>query len=354
LSLERAANRRGLLIRSDTLFTDAIEQLLSGFPELDMAILDVQQGYETIPELQPEIIIVDESLPSQALDRVLALARGLRECRVIMLNPGRNDFVLVNSQRATVKEVGDLMNAIRGDVAGIDHDTSSADHLQRATEAHLRAGMYGFLARMFNHRPDMEFVRRLRVLGVDAFTFSTENELSPDVAQGLQEMGSFIEATSADPVERVEENLGVDWTRLFRGVRPGYGPPPPYEGVYSEGEADQTDVLQSIMRIYHEHSVDLDEKAGNRPDYIGIELDFLRHLSECEAEAWEQEKDENALEYQDAEKHFLINHLGRWVWKFCDLAIEEAKTDFYRGFIRLTKGVMNEEINPSNSFRYFD
>ena len=354
MSLERAVNRRGLLIRNNTLFTDAIEQLLSGFPELDMAILDVQQGYETIPELQPEIIIVDESLPSQALDRVLALARGLRECRVIMLNPGRNDFVLVNSHRATIKEVGDLMNAIHGDMAGIDLDSSSADHHQYATGAHLRAEMYGFLARMFNHRPDVEFVRRLRVLGVDSFTFSTETELAPDVAQGLQEMGFYIEATSADPEEKVEEDLAVDWTRLFRGVRPGYGPPPPYEGVYAEEGTDQGDVLQSIMRVYHEHSVDLDEKAGNRPDYIGIELDFLRHLGECEAAAWEQEEDESALEYQDAEKHFLINHLGRWIWKFCDLAIEEAKTDFYRGFIRLTKGVMNEEINPSSSFRNFD
>jgi TorA maturation chaperone TorD len=354
LSLERAVNRRGLLIRSNTLFTDAIEQLLSGFPELDIAILDVQQGYETIPELQPEIIIVDESLPSQELDRVLALARGLRECRVIMLNPSRNDFVLVNSHRATIKEVGDLMNAIHGDMAEIDLDTSSADHLRYATEVHLRAEMYGFLARMFNYRPDVEFVRRLRVLGVDAFTFSTENELAPDVAQGLQEMGSFIEATLADSVERVEEDLAVDWTRLFRGVHPGYGPPPPYEGVYTEEGINQTDVLQSIMHIYHEHSVDLDEKAGNRPDYIGVELDFLRYLNECEAEAREQGEDERALEYQDAEKDFLINHLGRWVWKFCDLAIEEAKTDFYRGFIRLTKGVINEEINTSNSFRYFD
>ena len=81
--------------------------------------------------------------------------------------------------------------------------------------------------------------------------------------------------------------------------------------------------------------------------YIGIELDFLRHLNECEAEAREKGEDQTACRIQEAEKRFMINHLGRWAWKFCDLAIEEAKTEFYRGFIRLTKGVLNEEIEPS-------
>jgi len=347
MSLGHAANRRGLLIRSDTLFTDAIEHLISGIPELDVTILDYQAGCDAIPELQPEIIIVDECLSPQALEQVLALARDLRECRVIMLSPARNDFVLVNSQRATVREVEDLMNAIRGESAGIDMDPYLADHFQAAHVARLRAEMFGFLAHMFNHRPDAEFVRRLRVLGVNAFALSTEDEITQDVSQGLQEMGFYLEVTSEDSEELVEQELGVDWTRLFRGIRPGYGPPPPYEGVYCEGEASPTEILQSVMRVYHEHAVDLNEKAANRPDYIGIELDFLRHLNECEAEAREKGEDQTARRVQEAEKRFMINHLGRWAWKFCDLAIEEAKTEFYRGFIRLTKGVLNEEIEPS-------
>ena len=348
MSLGHAANRRGLLIRSDTLFTDAIEHLISGIPGLDVTILDYQAGCEVIPELQPEIIIVDECLSSQALERVLALARGLRECRVIMLSPARNDFVLVNSQRATIREVEDLMSAIRGESVGLDRDPNLADHFQAANVARLRAEMFAFLAHMFNQRPDMEFVRRLRVLGVNAFTFSPEEEITQEVSQGLQEMGSYLEVTSEQPEEYVEQDLGVDWTRLFRGIRPGYGPPPPYEGIYRDKEANPTDVLQSVMRVYHEHSVDVDEKAANRPDYIGIELDFMRHLNECEAEAWEGGEDRTAHKVHEAGKLFMINHLGRWAWKFCDLAIEEARTDFYRGFIRITKGVLNEEIEPSN------
>jgi TorA maturation chaperone TorD len=346
LSEGGAAKRRGLLIRSDSLFTDAIEGLLTGFSELDITILDYQPGCEVIPELQPEVIVVDECLPPEDLDQVLGLARSLRECRVIMLNPARNDFVLVQSHRATIREVEDLMNAISGEINGMGPEVVSVDHQRYADEARLRAEMYRFLAHMFNQSPDSEFVRRLRVLGVSSFSLLTEDGLSPEVSRGLQEMGSFIEATSGAPEEQVKEELAVDWTRLFRGVSPTYGPPPPYEGVYEEGDQHQTEILQSVTESYLEHSVKVNENAANRPDYIGVELDFLRHLSECEAEVWEQKENQTALNYQEAGRRFLINHLGRWACKFCDLAIEEAKTDFYRGFLRLTKGVLNEEIEP--------
>ena len=346
LSEADAAKRRGLLIRSDSLFTDAIEGLLTGFAELDITILDYQLGCEVIPELQPEVIIVDECLPPEDLDQVLALARSLRECRVIMLDPARNDFVLVQSHRATIREVEDLMNAIRGEINGMSPELASVDHQRYADEARLRAEMYRFLTQMFNQRPDSEFVRRLRVLGVNSFSLSTEDELNPEVSRGLQEMGSFIEATSAAPEEQVKEELAVDWTRLFRGVSPSYGPPPPYEGVYIEGADSPSEILQTVVQTYHEYSVDVNKEAANRPDYIGIELDFLRHLNACESKAWEKGQDKTALGYQEAGRNFLLNHLGRWACKFCDLAIEDAKTDFYRGFLRLTKGVLNEEIEP--------
>ena len=160
-------------------------------------------------------------------------------------------------------------------------------------------------------------------------------------------MASYIDVTQDLPEGEVEQNLAVDWTRLFRGVSPGYGPPPPYEGVYGEGAANPSEVLQSIMQTYHEYSVDVDAKAANRPVYIGMDLDFLRYLNECEADAWEQGGYQTSLDYQAAQKDFLFKHLGRWAEKFCDQAIQQAKTDFYRGFLRLTRDVLKEEMHPS-------
>jgi TorA maturation chaperone TorD len=235
------------------------------------------------------------------------------------------------------------MNAIRGE-NGLESDQNVRNHLKYAEQAQLRAEMYRFLANMFNQRPNAEFVIRLRTLGLNMFASNKDEEIHPDIATGFQEMVSFVEATSKDKDEQVEQALAVDWTRLFRGVSPSYGPPPPYEGVHTGEKSNQAQILQSVTGFYHEHSVEVSEESDNRPDYIGIELEFLCHISEREAEAWEQGENESALHYQAVSKNFLENHLGRWAWKFCDLAIEEAKTDFYRGFLRVTKGVLNEEI----------
>jgi TorA maturation chaperone TorD len=212
------------------------------------------------------------------------------------------------------------------------------DASELVENARARAGMYSFLANLFNQRPDLELVRRLREMGSEGMNIGVgQGEISQEVEEGLREMASFIDATQGQPEERVEQDLAVDWTRLFRGVSPSYGPPPPYEGVYIEGAGSPSDILQMIMQTYHKFSVDVDEQAANRPDYIGIELDFLRYLDE-----------EKARDFQGAQRDFLSRHLGRWVDKFCDRALQEAKTGFYRGFIRLTRGVLKEEMD---SFR---
>jgi TorA maturation chaperone TorD len=216
---------------------------------------------------------------------------------------------------------------------------------EAVAEAQARAGMYRFLANLFNQRPDLELVQRLREMGPEGFSIGVgQGDISADVEQGLQEMASFMDDTLERPEEEVEQELAVDWTRLFRGVSPSYGPPPPYEEVYREGTGSPSEVLQVIMQKYHQYAVDVDEKAGNRPDYIGIELDFLRHLCQSEAEAWAQGQEEAALGHQAAQKEFLTKHLGRWAEKFCERAIAEAKTDFYRGFLRLTQGVLKEQL----------
>jgi TorA maturation chaperone TorD len=203
--------------------------------------------------------------------------------------------------------------------------------------------MYGFLAALYNQRPDVDLVRRLRTVGIESFVqMSQEEGASPDLIQGLSEMAQFIDATLDETEEDLEQTLGVDWTRLFRGVNPNYGATPPYEGVFEDNYRDPLEVLQKINAIYHENGVMIGEDSLNRPDYIGLELDFLRFLAEREAEAWEQGDEELALSYADKGRAFFHEHLGGWAWKFCDHALEHARTDFYQGFLRLTKGIMAE------------
>jgi TorA maturation chaperone TorD len=213
-------------------------------------------------------------------------------------------------------------------------------------EAQARAGMYGFLATLYNQRPDADLVRRLRTVKIETFIGMTQEDISPEIDRGLGEMARFVHGTMNQEVEEVEQTLGVDWTRLFRGVSPNYGPTPPYEGVYQGGQRDPVEVLQEVNRIYHESGVTIGEESPNRPDYIGLEFDFLRYLAERELEAWEQEEEDLALSYADKAKAFFEEHPGGWVWKFCDQALEHTRTDFYKGLLMLTKGVLAGARDP--------
>ena len=127
-------------------------------------------------------------------------------------------------------------------------------------------------------------------------------------------------------------------------MKPGYGPPPPYESVYSESsQQDGGQVIGDVLKAYREEGVDIDEKARQRPDYIGIELDFMRHLTEKEMERWNKSAHKEAIKYLTTEKDFLAKHIVPWIPKFCDAALKEARTDFYRGVAKLTKGFLQLE-----------
>jgi TorA maturation chaperone TorD len=210
-------------------------------------------------------------------------------------------------------------------------------------DAEVRATMYTFLARMFNERPDQALVRRLRSLGSEWIAELAQSIDLPDEAvRGLKDIARFVEASAEAPEDDIAQSLAVDWTRLFRGVAPGYGPPPPYEGVYMPGNVEASAVLQAVVTDYLKHDVVMFQDSVNRPDYIGLEFDFLALLAEREQAAWESGDTAAAVGKRSGAQEFFDQHAGRWVKLYCDKAIEQAKTDFYRGLLLLTRGVVEE------------
>ena len=78
---------------------------------------------------------------------------------------------------------------------------------------------------------------------------------------------------------------------------------PPYEGVYLGG--DEIKTLQEVTHCYRESGVGSADDAGNLPDFIGLELDFLCYLCEQQAEAWEKGDEIEAQKFQLSEHSFL-------------------------------------------------
>ena len=206
-----------------------------------------------------------------------------------------------------------------------------------------RAMMYSTLAAIFNTRPDRALVSNLVAAGPGFFADLAEAVGgNPDAQKGISEISRFVGQAKDLPIEDVEMSLRVDWTRLFRGVQPGYGPIPPYEGLYVDQGENDFEAMQAVAAFYAGYDMLPHENAGNRPDYAGLELEFLRCVCEQQAEAREKGENELSEKWQSAERGFISAHLGRWGPAYCDCAIEEAKTDFYRGFARLTKGLLEE------------
>jgi putative dimethyl sulfoxide reductase chaperone len=230
---------------------------------------------------------------------------------------------------------------IRQDRLQADREIDHQNEFSAA--ARTRADAFDFLATLLNQRPDLELVRMLRSSSLDALIRQAEDsEPGSQVVLGLREMASFVESTAGDPETEVETALGVDWTRLFRGVTPKYGPPPPYESIYADTGETELATIQSVAEFYWSSGAQLGKKVGNRPDYLGLELGFLCFLAEEEAKAWESGDEELAQSYQEQARIFFEQHPGVWANKFLIEALNYAKTGFYKGFIYLCQGTISQ------------
>ncbi len=216
--------------------------------------------------------------------------------------------------------------------------------------AMMRGKVYAFLSGIYTQLPGQDFVQRLQDSGmVTLLDALTEGEASGEMGEGLALVRSYLVANQSAPSETVLTELAVDRTRLVRGLKPGYGPPPPYESVYAGSEnAPLVEASASVVQAYAEAGVGLGEGIHDQPDFIGFELDFMRHLAMKENAAWTQGDRDQALKLLEKEVGFLNEHITAWVPRFCNLMVKEARTDFYRGIARLTKGfVMDDALRAA-------
>jgi TorA maturation chaperone TorD len=206
--------------------------------------------------------------------------------------------------------------------------------------------VYGFLAAVYNRLPDEAFAESLSGPDLAGFlsSLAETDDLPAEMRHGLGLIEGFIGDSKGKEVEELLTELGVERTRLLRGVQPGYGPPPPYESVYVGSEkAPQMQASIAVRHAYAEAGVGLPEEVRDQPDFIGFELDFMRHLTAKEAQAWAEGNREEAQEALEKEQGFLEEHVARWIPRFCDVMAKEARLDFYRGIALLTKGFVLDE-----------
>ena len=184
----------------------------------------------------------------------------------------------------------------------------------RINEFETDAAIFKFLAAFYSVNPSEEILQAARELSE-----TVEGDELQDCIDNLRRGENILE-------------LKQDWTKLFRGVSPEYGPTPPYEQLYT-GE-DLLALLKELAQSYTEAGFDA---SGERQDYIGTELAFLSFLAAEAAKALRNGDEALAEEYAERFESFFTAHPGRWFPAFRKTAASHASTGFYKGAMALTE-----------------
>ena len=218
------------------------------------------------------------------------------------------------------------------------------DSQELASIAQARAAVTSFLKIHFITLPDVKFVKQMRQSEILAMlkALAEDESVDDDIAAGAFLMHNFLEGTRGDGTARLAEKLGVDRTRIYRGVSPTYGPPPPYEMVWSKTWRDIS-LLQVLAGVYRQMGLEPSSQFRDRLDYIGMELEYLHALATREAQAWEAGETETARSLLEAQHQFFCEHLEQWPPYFVRKALEYVKTDFYKGHLLMLRGFIKDE-----------
>lgn len=197
--------------------------------------------------------------------------------------------------------------------------------------AKARAGVYRFLTRLYSDQPTAELLSII---------------VQPDFQQHLE----TVFGNAAQPLLNAVvmgpnlEALRLEYDAFFRV--PGDRYLRPYESVYRGRQVVNGQIVdgpvwgpwtEKVQRLYAQAGAELAREAGELPDFIGVELDFMAFLCEREAEAWAASDGKRAQRFQVLQREFLSEHLSRWVDELCDEMRALARSGFYVGLAEMTR-----------------
>jgi DMSO reductase family type II enzyme chaperone len=139
------------------------------------------------------------------------------------------------------------------------------------------------------------------------------------------------------------EELQQEYIRLFE-VGPGRPPCPLYEGAHRSG---RTKIMEELVRFYEHFG--LRHEAGDLPDHLCAELEFMHYLAFKEAAALHAGTD--SLPYRLAQRDFLSRRLNRWLPKLHRRLEQLDPPNLYLSLARLAVQACQRDVRFLDSGR---
>ena len=188
-----------------------------------------------------------------------------------------------------------------------------------------RSNIYGFLAKIYEKEITADFLQHLK---------------DPKFQRSFSELGIQITSDFLGKQEKeLLEEFSVEYAWLFLGPGKYISP---HESVHHVLEGGDWGSLWGkstveVKNFIETAGLEFQTNYKGMPDHISVELEFMRHATLRESQAWENEDFEGAVYCLKMEKMFLHQHLAQWTTPFCDQVIEKSRLLFYREIAVITK-----------------
>lgn len=205
-----------------------------------------------------------------------------------------------------------------------------ADWKEQAESAKSRSEIYGLLATVFREEPTGALIRELR---------------GPHLSGVFSDMGVNLgDAFYNDPESKVEEDLALEFTRLFIGPGPHVSA---HESIFAEVHDGAGGLWGAktveVKKFIETTGLDYSDGFTGMPDHISVELEFMCELVAWEADKWAQQDRKSAEYCRSVQRMFLEQHLLVWIEPFCDAVTNQAEMPFYRAMADLVRTYMEFE-----------
>lgn len=338
-----ARKKRVFMLSSQPLFSQGMESLLSDQKGLEIVgrETDAPKAIDRIRELKPDVVVIDSkdlaSVPFLVVARLLKEEQGIK---IIALNLEDQTIRVYRGEQRTGLSVHDLLEVIDEEEPGL----WPMDAQGWRTLAFNRAQAYGFLAAIYN---GLAGERLSEGFGSRPFGFVASlgayDHLTGDLREGMRALDQYQLAIAGKSRAEINGELGKEYADLIQSCE-GEKAIGTCESAYARCDAHQPNPAKAILNErYAEGGFELSEIDRVQPDFIGCELAFMLYLCSRECVAWEKNDRDAASKVQELERAFILDHLVRWVPRFCDELLDKAKLDFYRGMAFLTKGFIFSE-----------